>query len=219
MEWVFTTITEGTGGVLGRAPAPWAAGVEPTQAELLGYAPTTDVNGSVLAALRQTGSRERGARIAGLFLADPFLQVEDIARQLRRLDVASIANLPTVQLIDGEAGRALERTRHGRSNEFERLRAFKALGFAIFAVAFDRDMLDACLTLAPDAVILHPGFAAVRPEARRKSLAGVRAMLKLLAGPGMPTRLLYHPQGMPEEEIAAIAGLADGMVRLQPCSL
>lgn len=218
MEWVFTTDHGAVGQVFGRAPAPWAVGVAPAQAELLGYAPTTDVNGSVLAALGGMDP-QGGTAVAGLFLADPFLQVADIARRLSRLGIAAVANLPTVQLIDGEAGQALERTGHGASCELDVLAAFKAKGFAVLAIACGREMLAACLKLSPDAVIVHPGFAAAAPAARRKSLAGARAMLKSAAAAGVPRRFLYHPHAFADEEIAPVAALAGGVVRLQPCSL
>jgi predicted TIM-barrel enzyme len=218
MEWVFKTDADGAARLFGRAPAPWADGVTPAHAELLGYAPTTDVNGSVLAALGGMDP-QAGVAVAGLFLADPFLQMADIARQLSRLGIRTVSNLPTVQLIDGEAGRALERTGHGASSELDVLAAFKAKGFAVLAVACGREMLAACLKLSPDAVIVHPGFAAAAPAARRKSLAGARAMLKSVAAAGVPRRFFYHPHGFADEEIAPVAALAGGIVRLQPCSL
>lgn len=217
MEWLFSTWGDAS-PAFARAPAAWAEGLSPAQAELLAYAPTTDINGSVLSALGRDDARD-GRRVAGLFLADPFLQVADVARLLSRLGIGMVANLPSVQLIDGEACGALERTGHGRSSELGRMRAFKARGFEIIAVACDREMLEDCLDLAPAAVVVHPGFAAARPGPRRKQLAAARAMLKQARSPATPLRFLYHTHGLPEDEIAAAAALADGLVRLQPCSL
>ena len=217
MEWVFSLGNDAS-AVFARAPAAWAEGLSPAQAELLAYAPATDINGSALSALgRDDGRNSR--RGAGLFLADPFLQVADVARQLSRLGIGMVANLPSVQLIDGEAGGALERTGHGRSSELGRMQAFKARGFEIIAVACDREMLAECLDLAPAALVVHPGFAAAHAGPRRKQLAAARAMLKRAGASATPLRFLYQPHGLPEGEIGPAAALADGLVRLHPCSL
>jgi predicted TIM-barrel enzyme len=156
---------------------PGLRGLEGPRLDLLATLPIADVNGSLLACLegRLPWPEKATAPIVGLFLADPFLRVADVAARLRRAGVRRVANYPTLQAFEGDTARALASVGFAVENELDGLRAFAAEGFepvGFAASAATARQLNAFATT----VVLHPG-----PGADRRKRDALVAMAALLA--------------------------------------
>ncbi len=76
--------------------------------------------------------------VAPLFLANPFINLQDTARRLERLNVAAIANLPSVCQYEADFQNSLDLMNLGRDREQRALEFFDGAGF------------DICRTITPE---------------------------------------------------------------------
>jgi predicted TIM-barrel enzyme len=195
-----------------RIPAPWARGLSVDAAELVGLSPVTDVNRAVFELIDQ----QTAPATVGLFLVDPFLRHLDAIQRLRTAGVRAIANLPTVQLIDGEAGRALDLTQQGWRTEVDVLARYRDAGFGIVGVAAHEEAARAIIALSPECLVVHPGPALSDPARR---LAATRAVHGLLDAIRDETRarsvpcILHIPAGYDGALDGAALG-TEGVCRL-----
>jgi predicted TIM-barrel enzyme len=106
---------------------PALDGAPPGLVELLALLPVADVNGALMAALAGR-SFSRAAPVAAVFCVDPFLRVSDMAAALRAGGIMAVTNYPTVQVVDGETGRAIAAVGYGPADELSMLLRFAAAG-------------------------------------------------------------------------------------------
>jgi hypothetical protein len=107
----------------------------------------------------------------GLFLANPFLDLAMETKRLRRLGVAWIANLPSVEQQDTEFTQQLDDVGLDRSLEFARLAAFRKADFGTIAVVADGEGARLALDADPAAFFIMPrvaDFAAGFPSFRQR---------------------------------------------------
>lgn len=151
------------------ALAPFA----PQHWPLVGLLPVLDINGALAAALASRAPFRTSPPIAGIFAADPFLRLADLAETLRRAAVTQVINYPTVQLYDGETTAALASVGYRAEAEFRLLLRLAERGFAPIACVTSRDAADLALALGLRRMVLHPGLGArARPAAWWAELAG-----------------------------------------------
>lgn len=106
-------------------------------------------------------------RIAGLFLADPFLNATPIATDLARAGIGWVCNFPSVDQQDEEFYAQLSDVGLDRGRELERLKVFRERGFRIAVVVTHQGGGDAALALSPDTILCLPrviDFAAGFPS-------------------------------------------------------
>ena len=172
---------------------PGLCGLEGPHLDLLATLPISDVNGTLMAALNDPllWAKHAGPPAVGLFLADPFLRLPDIAARLRRVGVRRVANYPTLQAFEGETARALASVGFALGTELDGLRALAAEGFEIVGFASGAATARQLSAFATT-VVLHPG-----PGADARSRDSLTAMAAWL-GPELATRgialLLLDPQ-------------------------
>ena len=115
---------------------PALAGAPEGLLDLLALLPVADVNGALLAALAEQGCFPPGeAPVAAVFCADPFLRVPDMAEALLAAGIRRVANYPSVQVIDGETGRAIAAVGYGPDEELATLLRLREAGLAAVGCA------------------------------------------------------------------------------------
>jgi len=125
------------------------------------------VEGGRVEGERVAADTEMSKRVAGLFLADPFLNMTPIAKDLERAGVGWICNLPSVDQQDEDFYAQLSDVGLDRGRELERLQAFRDRGFQIAVVVTHQGGSAAALALRPDAILCLPrviDFAAGFPS-------------------------------------------------------
>jgi predicted TIM-barrel enzyme len=142
--------------------------------------PNQDGCRALLAALREC--QPPAASAAGLFLADPFLQVERAAGALRAAGIVVVANLPSVGQHEADFYQQLADVGLDGARELAALAAFRAQGFASAAVVCDAEAARAAARNDPDLILALPkiaGFAAGFPSLRQRGVLAqaVRATL------------------------------------------
>lgn len=200
------------GGGGERIVAPWIA-VLPEPVDLFCAMPIVDLNAEANAALAGAGKEGSGAALA-LYLGDPFLRPRDQARALRAAGISAIANMPPVDFVDGEAGRAFEAAGIGHSREAQMMAAFAAEGVRLLAFACTVRQAKALAAAGAGTIAIHPGppLADWRERAVAARAAARRLSQLRDAAPGAEL-LLYRPESF-GAELDAAAALADGTVRM-----
>lgn len=140
---------------------PGLARFAPHLREVCAMLPVTDINGALFESLEAglptdpNPSDLRTADVAaGLFLTDPFLNIADAARRLAAAGLGTVANYPTVQVLDGPSAAGLASVGHSFVQECEGLSAFAARGFAIMGYAASRPAAQALLALGCTRLVL-----------------------------------------------------------------
>ncbi|MCC5969736.1 MAG: phosphoenolpyruvate hydrolase family protein [Pararhodobacter sp.] len=201
--------------------APWLAGLEPAQRDLLSLLPVLDVNGAVFSALQEISEeRERATvnaavqpgSVAALFCADPFLRVRDAAALLRAAGIEGVANFPTIQVIDGVAARGFDSADLGTHREAEVLANFAREGLDVTGFATSAQNGRLLLDHGATSLVVHPGPASKDWRARTIAARAAEATLTALRADCTVPLRLYCADGYGGELDAARA-LADGLVR------
>jgi hypothetical protein len=112
--------------------------------------------------------------ILGLFLANPFLNVETESERLRHSGVGCITNLPSVDQQDDEFARQLPDVGLGSQRELDYLAQFHNQGFKVAAVVADASSAEAAAVIQPEIMIVIPrvaDFAAGFPSLRQRGTA------------------------------------------------
>lgn len=154
-------------GIATFAP-PFGGDDVPNEVALL--LPNRDSLGFTRQALEADPDAAAGLAV-GLFLADPFLDLAMEPRRLRKLGVAWIANLPSVEQQDAEFAQQLDDVGLDRSLEFARLAAFREADFGVIAVVADGEGARLALAADPAALFVIPrvaDFAAGFPSFRQR---------------------------------------------------
>jgi predicted TIM-barrel enzyme len=140
---------------------------------LAGLLPIVDVNGALIEALSGRGGRFPGAAeaIAGIFAADPFLDLEELALGLAGAGLSRAANYPTVQHIDGAAGEGLAAVGYDAAAEFAALAALEKRGFACFACVASLQGAELALGAGLKRLVFDPGPAGNACPPRLPNLA------------------------------------------------
>lgn len=147
---------------------------------------------SGLAAAAATAPGLLAGRALGLFLADPFLNVQAAVARLRSAGAIAVANLPTVEQQDVEFAQQLEDVGLDFAREFDRLSQLRRAGFQIIAAVAGVPAAVAVRPLDPLAVVVVPriaDFAAGFPSFRRRG-ALAREVAAALAAAGWQGPLL-----------------------------
>jgi predicted TIM-barrel enzyme len=162
---------------------PGLRGLEGPHLDLLATLPISDVNGTLMAALDDPlpWLKDAEAPVVGLFLADPFLRLAEVAAQLKRAGVRRVANYPTLQAFEGETARALASVGFALEAELDGLRMLAAGGFEVVGFASSSATARQLGTFATT-VVLHPGPGA--DSRHRDVLAAMAAWL----GPELAVR-------------------------------
>jgi predicted TIM-barrel enzyme len=140
---------------------------------LAGLLPIVDINGALIAALSGSGGRspEPAEAIAGIFAADPFLDLEELALGLSQAGLSRAANYPTVQHIDGAAGEGLAAVGYDAAAEFAALAALEKRGFACFACVASPQGAELALGAGLRRLVFDPGPAGNACPPRLPNLA------------------------------------------------
>jgi predicted TIM-barrel enzyme len=131
--------------------------------DLCALLPVADINGALFEALH-SGYVIAPPDAAGLFLTDPFLNVDDAARRLMAAGVSAVANYPTVQGFDGPSADALAQVGHSFDQECALLAAFAARGFSLVGYAASASAALALVGLGARAIV-RIGTWAPEPDA------------------------------------------------------
>ena len=124
-----------------------------------------------VAACRATEAAARDEMVLGLFLANPFLNVDRVAKQLWDAGWRWIANLPGVDQQDPEFSKELTDVHLDLARELEMLGRFRRFGFRVASVIAAPESAPAAAALEPDLVIVLPrvaDFAAGFPSSRQR---------------------------------------------------
>jgi len=112
----------------------------------------------------------------GLFLANPFLNLDREAGRLLKAGVRWVVNLPSVEQQDEEFTQQLADVGLDRTRELDCLMRFRAAGFRTMAVVADGTGAAQAVTGAPEILIVMPrvsDFAAGFPSARQRGAAAI----------------------------------------------
>ncbi len=110
----------------------------------------------------------------GLFLADPFLKQEALARQLRKIGCAWVSNLPSVVQQDQEFSALLGDVGLDFKREIGRLAVFAGSGLCTLAVVSNAAEARQAMAIEPNALLVLPrvaDFAAGFPSFRQRGSA------------------------------------------------
>lgn len=199
--------------------APWAEVFSPGSVDLLALLPVIGVNDAFEADLHELAvvpGMMKNA-VACVLTADPFVHVPHLARRLRSRGIEAVANFPTVQLMDGETGRALDAGRCGSEREFEFLGEMADSGFSITAFVTNLSTVRQAVALQCSRIVVHPGIP--MKDWRLRAAAALQAGEIVKAARSMaPTAsvLVYKPIGFGHELDAAITQSDGSLVWLQP---
>ena len=174
--------------------SPLTATLPPGLADMACALPIGDANGQLLAELR-SGRPDRWV-LAGVFGCDPFRRVDDLVAELCRVGVAAVTNWPTIGLLSGELGSALQHSGFSYGRELELLARSRERGMYVAAVVSTGEQLEQARTCGPDMLIVTPGLA--REDAAAMAQQGRRLGEELIpaarsALPDADVRLYLHP--------------------------
>lgn len=199
--------------------APWADTLSPGNVDLLALLPIIGVNDAIETDLSEQDTGEPAVMqnaVACMMTADPFIHVPHVARRLRSRGIGAVANFPTVQLMDGETGRALDAGRCGSEREFEFLGEMAKSGFSITAFVSSLNALRRATELQCSRIVVHPGLP--MKDWRLRAAAALQAGEIIKAAGSMAPAvdlLVYKPHGFGHELDATIAKADDSLVWLQ----
>jgi predicted TIM-barrel enzyme len=155
---------------------PALARFPPGLREIVGLLPVADINGALLEAIAR---RERceavGDLVAGIFAADPFLDLVDLAERLREAGIARIANFPTLQHFDGATAEGLSAVGYDFQAEFAVLKRLAAAGFEPVGYVATVKAAEAALASGLKTLAYHPGPPPV-PSSERATLAKIEGL-------------------------------------------
>lgn len=174
-----------------RLLVPALARFAPEARALAGLLPIVDINGALLAALDDVdlGGAEgvgREALVAGVFAADPFLHLGELAGRLLEAGIAQVANYPTLQHVDGAAGRGLAAVGYDMRAEFAVLLELERLGLRPLACVASFAAAECALGMGLGRLAFDPGPSGNAPSLRLERLAseaGAGLGMILAAGP------------------------------------
>lgn len=191
--------------------SPLTASLPPRLADVACALPVGDANGAVLQAAAGVGRIPWV--LAAVLAADPFRRADDLLDQLWNTGVRAVTNWPTVGVLGGELGAALNHSEFTHGRELALLARARKRGMRTAAVVATREQLRAALAIAPDMVLVVPGLATAVAAERAGRLAEVDGMLAEAAAlaPGVDLRLYLHP--LYEAELAPMAAQVRGVVR------
>ncbi|HEV2559390.1 MAG TPA: phosphoenolpyruvate hydrolase family protein [Microvirga sp.] len=173
---------------------PALRGLEGGDLDLLAMLPVCDVNGDLARqfAFGAPWPVPGPAPVAGLFMLDPFLRLPDMATALRAAGIGAVANYPTIQVLEGETANGLASVGLSPAQEFEVLREFGRLGFAMVAFATGAAAARELAAAGARTVVLHPG---PRPGPREnEAVATMSAWLKPELMASGTSLLAFSPQ-------------------------
>ncbi len=147
-----------------RVFVPALARFPPDLAELMALLPVCDINGELLATLASVGGTAPPDLVAGLFCADPFLDIGEMAPAMGRAGIGQVANYPTIQLIDGAAGTGFDLVGYNLDTELTVLARLKDEGFEPLAYVTSAAAAAATLDRGFRRLVHHPGMAPARGE-------------------------------------------------------
>lgn len=117
---------------------PGLARIAPDMRALAGLMPIVDINGALIDALRASSGHAVGSDlVAGIFAADPFLNLQELGRSLALAGVLTVTNYPTIQHFDGAAGEGLAAVGYDAAAEFAVLKRLESQGFDVIACVTD----------------------------------------------------------------------------------
>lgn len=128
-------------------------------AELSGLMPSRDHNGDLLLAIeRMSHCLPADRPVIGMFAADPFLRIDQLAGRLAQKGYRDVANLPSVTQYGIAFRPVLNGLNVGPAREFKALDQFAALGFAVSVSVAHIDDVAPALALAPAQLFVVPSF-------------------------------------------------------------
>ena len=101
---------------------------------------------------------KRTPTIFGLFAQDPFIDLYDYLKQIKRTGFAGITNFPTIALIDGNFRVALEEEGTSYAKEVEAIRLAHFLDLFTVAFVTNREQTEAMLDAGADVICIHLGL-------------------------------------------------------------
>jgi predicted TIM-barrel enzyme len=128
---------------------------------LAGMLPILDANKTVFRLARREVLPQLNSTpvVAGVNAVDPFRNMQDYLRKLRKIGVSGVHNFPTVAWFDGEFRRTLEATGLGYEHELAMLRTARELDLLTIGYAFNEaDSIRLMTEAEPDIFIFHAGI-------------------------------------------------------------
>lgn len=158
----------------------------------------------------------------GLFLADPFLDLDQAAERLRAAGYRWVANLPSVVQQDEDFGCQLTDVGLGSAREYAALAQLRNADLRIAAVVSDAATAEAALVAAPEILLVMPrvgDFAAGFPSLRQRGSAAQEVLAARQAA-GHDALLLGLGQAEEAGRESQWPPVLDGLLcRPQPCGL
>jgi len=157
---------------------PGLRGLEGGNLDLLAMLPVCDVNGDLARSLTSGNlwTVPGPVPVAGLFMLDPFLRISEMVSALKAAGIQSVANYPTIQVLEGETARGLASVGLAPAQEFEVLRQFGRQGFSMVGFATGAAAARELAGAGARAVVLHPGHGAGRRD--QEAVIAMSAWLK-----------------------------------------
>ena len=135
--------------------------------------------------------------VAGVFAADPTLDIDTLLRRYKELGVAGVTNWPAVGFVDGKLRAAMEAQGWGTELEIDTLRRARAIGLGSFGFVLSRDEAQR-FALHCDAMILDLGLTQRiddihhRADQVHHAIARLNGMLEAVASTGRrPLQLAF----------------------------
>lgn len=127
--------------------------------ELSGLVPNRDHNGDVLRALERMPHCLADERpVIGIFAADPFLRIGQMATRLAEKGYWTLANLPSVTQYGAAFRPVLNDLKVGPAREMQVLKEFADLGFSVSVAITHVDDIAPAFALAPVYLFVVPSF-------------------------------------------------------------
>lgn len=121
--------------------------------EALTLLPSGDCSRGLIGALADNTAALPGLGV-GLYLDDPFLNIERIARQFSDWSIAWVTNLPTIAQHDQQFRDDLRDVNFSVENELQTLLTFRAHGFKTLASVSNERQVASMSDYAPDAILV-----------------------------------------------------------------
>ncbi|MDR4887891.1 phosphoenolpyruvate hydrolase family protein [Fredinandcohnia sp. QZ13] len=144
---------------------------------LAGFLPVSNCNSLVM----EFGSREilpiakSVPVILGLCATDPLIDLENFINKIKSSGFAGINNYPSVGMIDGLFGEALEEENISYSREVEAIKIANEKGLFTIAFVFNKEQAIQMLNVGADVICVHFGFT-------KGGLLGAKKVLTLVEG-------------------------------------
>jgi hypothetical protein len=127
--------------------------------ELSGLMPNRDHNGDLLREVEKLPHCLPGQRpVIGVFAADPFLRIDQLADRLAQKRYRDVVNLPSVSQYGAAFRALLNDLKVGPAREIGVLREFADLGFSVSVAVAHNDDIAPALALAPVCLFVVPSF-------------------------------------------------------------